>query len=71
MDESERIALYDDLQSIILKDTPAIFLYDEPLLYITHPNIQGIPEDGSVIADPSKRFSNIANWYIKTKRTFK
>ena len=71
MDESERIALYDDLQSIILKDTPAIFLYDEPFLYITNPNIKGILEDGSVIADPSKRFSNIVNWYIKTKRTFK
>ena len=71
MDEEKRIILYDDFQSALVKDIPAIFLYDEPFLYITNPNIQGILTDGSVIADPSKRFSNITNWYIKTKRTFK
>jgi len=71
MDKEERIGLYDEFQSILLKDTPAIFLYDEPLLYITNSNIKGISENGSVIADPSKRFANITNWYIKTKRTFK
>ncbi|MCP6726428.1 MAG: ABC transporter substrate-binding protein [Patescibacteria group bacterium] len=71
MDEEERIGLYNELQAIVLKDTPAIFLYDEPFLYITNSNIHGTLKDDSVIADPSKRFSNIANWYIKTKRTFK
>jgi len=59
----------EDFQEILIKDAPAVFLYNPYYLYYVSKEIKGI--DAKVIADPSKRFSNIVNWYIKTRRVFK
>ena len=59
----------EQFQNILLKDCPAIFLYNPNYQYITSQNIKGI--NTSLIMDTSDRFSNIANWYIHTKRIWK
>lgn len=56
-------------QDILLKDIPAIFLVRPHYLYVVTPRLQGIEEH--FIADPSKRFLGIENWYLKTRRVFR
>jgi ABC-type transport system substrate-binding protein len=60
---------YEELQEIIIEDAPAIFLYNPDKAYFVSKEIRGIKE--GLIVDPSKRFSGIENWYIKTKRVWK
>jgi len=64
-----RAEKYEQLQEIILEDAPAIFLYNPDELYFVSKKIKGIK--GGLIIDPSKRFSGIENWYIKTKRAWR
>ena len=68
-DKQQRQEKLEKLQEIILKDTPAIFLYQPDFVYMASPIIKNI-EIGA-IADPSKRFIGIENWYIKTRRIWK
>lgn len=65
-DESQRRQKLEQLQEVILKDAPAVFLFQPDFIYLASPIIKNI-ETGP-IADPSKRFTDIGNWYIKTKR---
>lgn len=69
LDEEKRRELLERFQDFLIEDAPAIFLYNPDYLYFVSKEIKGIKE--GVIADPSKRFVDIENWYIKTKRTFK
>ena len=71
---------YQDFQDILIEDAPAIFLYSPNYIYLVSNKIKGIcpvseefssEAKAGIIADPSKRFSNIENWYIKTKRVWK
>lgn len=57
------------LQDTILADAPAVFLYNPSYNYWVSEKIKGI--DTTKIVDPAKRFANITNWYINTKRTWK
>ncbi|OGZ18704.1 MAG: hypothetical protein A2175_00235 [Candidatus Nealsonbacteria bacterium RBG_13_42_11] len=59
----------EKFQDILIKDAPAVFLYSQDYLYFVSNEIKGI--DAKIITDPSKRFSGIENWYIKTKRAWK
>jgi len=59
----------EKIQEKIIQDIPAIFLYSRDYIYWASENIIGI--ESSKIIDPAKRFANITNWYIKTKRVFK
>lgn len=59
----------EEFQEIIVKNIPAIFLYSPDYYYFTSPDIKGI--SSKKLIDPSKRFSDIENWYIKTKRILK
>jgi len=59
----------EEFQNLLIEDTPAIFLYNPDYLYFVSKEIKGIKE--GIIVDPSKRFTNIENWYIKTRRVFK
>lgn len=68
-DSKTRIEQLEKLQEIIIKDNPDIFLYNPDYLYLVSPEIQGI--ETYTLVDPSKRFSDIENWYIKTKRIWK
>jgi ABC-type transport system substrate-binding protein len=60
---------YEKLQEIILEDLPAIFLYSPYYLYFQPVSLKGFKLQK--IIDPSKRFSDIENWYFKTKRIWK
>lgn len=67
--EEVMVEKYEKLQDVILTDAPALFLYNPDYLYWVSDKIKGI--DTTKIVDPAKRFENIQNWYIKTKRVWK
>lgn len=68
-DQETKKENYEKLQNTILKDAPALFLYNPDYLYWVAGKIKGI--EASKIVDPAKRFANISNWYIKTHRIWK
>ena len=68
-DPEVRAQKLEEFQEILLADSPAIFLFNQDYLYFASKEIKGIKEQ--MIVDPSKRFSNIENWFLKTKRTWK
>ena len=59
----------EQFQDILIQDSPVVFLYNPDYLYLVSSEIKGISEE--MITDPSKRLSNMENWYIKTKRVLK
>ncbi len=65
----ERYDLLNNIQQEILSNAPGIFLYNPYFLYSISNKVKGI-EQGSIIS-PYKRFSDIENWYINTKRVWK
>ena len=69
LNEKERKVLLEKFQEILLEDAPAVFLANPNYLYFVSQKIKGIKP--WVISDPSQRFSNIEQWYIKTKRAWK
>ena len=69
LDDKIKAQKYEKLQDTILSDAPALFLYNPDYLYWVSEKIKGI--DTTKIVDPAKRFANIEEWHIKTKRIFK
>ena len=69
LDLSIKQKKYEELQDLIISDAPAIFLYNPSYVYWASQKVKGI--DAEKIIDPAKRFSNITNWHIKTKREWK
>jgi peptide/nickel transport system substrate-binding protein len=69
LDNAAKQQTYESLQNKILLDTPALFLYNPDYLYWVSKKINGV--ETTKIVDPAKRFSNIENWYINTKRVLK
>ncbi len=65
----ERLKKYENFQEILKKEYIAIFLFRPTYHYPMDSDIKGV--DTKVIYLPSDRFSNIENWYLKTKKTFK
>ncbi len=63
---AEKLNLF---QNILIKDPPAVFLYSPDFIYFTSKEVSGI--NINKITDPSKRFTDIENWYTKTKRLWK
>lgn len=68
VDPKKRVLKLNNLQALILDDAPAIFLYNPYYLYPTSSQIKGIDIKNIVL--PSKRFSQVENWYISTKTDF-
>jgi ABC-type transport system substrate-binding protein len=69
LNEKERLEKYQSFQEILIEDAPVVFLYSPDYLYPVSKEIKGIKD--KIIADPSKRFVGIENWYIKTKRAWR
>jgi len=67
--QEERKKILEELQEILIKEAPVVFLYSPDYLYFVSKEVKGI--EAVIITDPSKRFSGIADWYIKTKRAWK
>ncbi|MEK9134993.1 MAG: ABC transporter substrate-binding protein [Patescibacteria group bacterium] len=59
----------ENFQELFLTKIPVVLLYNPDYLYSVSKNIKGI--NTGMIVDPSKRFSEISNWYIETKRVWK
>ncbi|OGZ66849.1 MAG: hypothetical protein A3C58_01225 [Candidatus Staskawiczbacteria bacterium RIFCSPHIGHO2_02_FULL_34_10] len=69
LDESIKAQKLEKLQDTINNDAPVLFLYNPDYIYWVTQQIQGI--DTQKIVDPAKRFVNITNWFINTKRVWK
>jgi len=69
LDSEERKEKYAQFQQLVINDAPAVFLYSSYNLYYAAKKIKGIEVENIVV--PSKRFSDIQEWYIKTKRVKK
>ncbi len=69
LDEEQRKNQLEEFQNILIKDSPALFLYNPDYLYLVPEKIKGMNE--KIIVDPSKRLTDSANWFIKTKRAWK
>jgi len=68
-DENEKKEFLKKFQEILTEEAPAVFLYSPDYLYFVSKKIKGI--ETKIIVDPSKRFSGVENWYLKTKRVWK
>jgi len=68
-DPNQRTQDYEKLQDTILSQAPALFLYNPNYLYWVSEKVQNI--NTTKIVDPAKRFANVANWYIDTRRIWK
>ena len=69
LDEKIRKEKLEEFQGLLIEDVPAVFLYNPDYLYLVSKEIKGL--NTKMIVDPSKRFSGIEDWYIKTKRVWK
>jgi len=68
-DEKIRREKLESFQELFLSEIPIVLLYNPDYLYFSSKEIKGI--NAGVIVDPSKRFAEISNWYIETKRAWK
>lgn len=68
-DTEKRASQYVEFQKKLEKESPAVFLYSPFYVYPVSKNIQGIDIKNLIL--PSKRFSDINHWYLKTKRIWK
>jgi ABC-type transport system substrate-binding protein len=68
-DMEKRQESLEKFQDILLEDIPAIFLVRPNYIYVMNSKIKGIEIEK--IIEPSKRFSTIKDWHIKTKRVWK
>ena len=69
LDENVKKQKYEKMQNIILSNAPALFLYNPSYIFWVSKKVQNV--DTAKIIDPAKRFGNITNWFIKTKRTWR
>ena len=67
--DKDRETAYRQFQEILVKEMPAVFLYQSTYSFAVAKKIQMKPIE--TIRVPSDRFSNITSWYIKTKKTLK
>ena len=67
-DPNIRNELYGKFLNLLQAQSPAIFLIQPLYTYIASKEIKGIEINKLII--PSERFSNIQDWYVKSKRTF-
>ena len=63
-----RAEKYEAIQEILAEEVPGVFLYNPDYVYLVSSEVKGI--QGGTIADPSKRFAKIEDWYIITKRVW-
>ncbi len=66
LDEGARQEKYSQFQKLLTEDVPAIFLYSPNYLYPVNKKVKGISIEKFTL--PSQRFSQIENWFIRTRR---
>ena len=68
-EDDAREQLYQDAQKLMYDDAPAVFLWQERYSTAVDPAIHGITLD--LLANPSWRFANVHEWYVRTKRVWR
>ena len=68
-DPATRKELYEQIQTILTEDIPAIVLYQFDYQYMTSKNIGGIEEH--LLSNPAERFGGMEKWYLNVRRTWK
>lgn len=68
-DSAKRSDDYIEFQKELEEETPAIFLYSPSYIYPVSRSVRGI--DATALVLPSRRFSDISRWHIKTTRVWK
>lgn len=68
-DTKDRAKKYEEIQKTITSGASTIFLYSPSYLYPTYRNLQGTAITN--IGEPSDRFIDAKDLYVKTKRVFK
>lgn len=69
LNETKRYENIKKLQSTIIEDLPAIFLFSPNYFYFSRNSLNGF--ETKFIPLPENRFDNIEKWYIKTAKIFK
>jgi peptide/nickel transport system substrate-binding protein len=69
LDDELRKEKLIQIQELLAKDVPAVFLYQAPYYYAVAEKIQNVVIPS--IIDPTDRFANIETWYIKTKKALR
>lgn len=69
INSEERKKTYQQFQDLLFKEAPAIFLYSPTYLYGQNKNLKGFNQQFTFT--PSDRFSDVENWYVKTKLKIK
>lgn len=68
-DKLVRQKKYEEFQSLLMEDFPAIFLWQPKYTYLIDARVKGV--EISALLTPSDRWKNIFNGYINTKRALK
>lgn len=68
-DETKRAEFYKEFQEQVIADAPAVFLYQSTYAYAIADKIKNV--DIPRITDPANRWSDVNEWYIKTRKTLK
>ena len=66
-DQAMRAEMYRRFQEIFAEEVPSLLLYHPVYNYALDEGVKGV-QLSCVIVDPSDRFRNIVQWYIKTRR---
>ena len=69
IDQEVREEKYVEFQKLLIEDAPAVFLYSPTYIYPVNKKVKGIFIEK--FSQPSHRFSQIENWFIKTNRIWK
>jgi len=72
--DDKRSVDLEKLQSLIVSDYPAVFLYSPDYLYIGKKKFyrfDSLTPEEKFISFSSDRFNNIEKWYVETTRAFK
>lgn len=64
-----RSAKYAQLQEVLYRENPAVFLYSPYYIYPVNKVVQGM--DVENVNSPAQRFANVGQWYVKTSRVWK
>jgi len=67
-DQEERLKKYQEFQTILNSELPAIFLYNPTYTYVVDQKIKDL--NIQRITMPADRFNNLSDWYIKTRRVY-
>lgn len=65
LDPDKRLKLYEQFQTILEDDAPAVFLFTPRHLMIVGKDIKGV--NLKTLVNPSDRYRELNNWYLKTK----